>query len=366
MQCRYVIPMWFLSTHGLLRIGWVASVLFVTGCGAVGYYAQSIGGQMAVWDKEQPIDELLAAPSTASPLRGKLQTVLAIREFASSALALPDNDSYRSYADIQRPFVVWNVFAAQPFKMSLKRWCFPFAGCVGYRGYFSKLAAQDFAQQIASEGLETYVSGVAAYSTLGWFDDPLLNTVMKRSPARIAGLIFHELAHQQLYLEGDTAFNEGFATTVQLEGVRRWLDKNGDEQQRQDYAQFQRQQNDFVILVTEARDKLQTVYGQPLSVAEMLARKKTIKAELKRQYQQLKKQWGVSAAKSAGYDAWFAQDLNNAQLAAVTTYRDHVPAFQQLLAEQGNDLAAFYRACAALGEMPKEERSTVLAHAKKP
>ena len=361
MRCRYVIEMWFLNTHGLLRIGWIVSVLFVTGCGTVGYYAQSIGGQMAVWDKEQPIDELLAAPSTASPLRGKLQAVLAIREFASSALALPDNDSYRSYADLQRPFVVWNVFAAQPFEMSLKRWCFPFAGCVGYRGYFSKTDAEDFAQQVGREGLETYVSGVAAYSTLGWFDDPLLNTVINRSPARIAGLIFHELAHQQLYVEGDTAFNEGFATTVQVEGVRRWLDKNGNAQQRQDYAQFQRQQNDFVTLVTEARDKLQTIYGQSLPVAEMLARKMAIKIELRQEYQQLKKQWGGSVTESAGYDAWFAEDLNNAQLAAVTTYRDHVPAFQQLLAEQGNDLAAFYRACAALGEMPTEERKLALA-----
>ena len=343
------------------RWGLLLLLLVLSGCATLGYYAQSIGGQMAVWDKEQSIDELLAAPSTAGPLRGKLQTVLAIREFASSALALPENDSYRSYADLQRPYVVWNVFAAQPFEMSLKRWCFPFAGCVGYRGYFSKTDAEDFAQQVAREGLETYVSGVAAYSTLGWFDDPLLSTVMKRSPARIAGLIFHELAHQQLYVEGDTAFNEGFATTVQLEGVRRWLDKNGDEQQRQDYAQFQRQQNDFVTLVIEARDKLQTIYGQPLPVAEMVAHKKTIKTELKQQYQQLKKQWDIPVAKSTGYDAWFAQDLNNAQLAAVTTYRDYVPAFQRLLAKQGGDLAAFYRASAELGEMPKEKRSTVLA-----
>jgi len=356
MQRMLAESRWRKYRWGLLMV-----LLALSGCASLGYYTQSIGGQMEMWNKERPIAKLLAASDTPELLREKLQTVLAIREFATIELALPDNDSYRSYADLQRPFVVWNVFAAQPFEMSLKRWCFPFAGCVGYRGYFSKIDAEDFAQQVAHEGLETYVSGVAAYSTLGWFDDPLLNTVMKRSPARIAGLIFHELAHQQLYVEGDTAFNEGFATTVQLEGVRRWLDKNDNAQQRQGYAQFQRQQNDFVTLVTEARDKLQTVYGQPLPVAEMLARKKTIKTELRQQYQQLKKQWGVSVAKNAGYDAWFAQDLNNAQLAAVTTYRDHAPAFQRLLAKQGGDLAAFYRACAKLGEMPKEERSTVLA-----
>jgi predicted aminopeptidase len=327
------------------------------GCATLGYYAQSIGGQMEVWDKQRPITELMAASDTAEPLREKLQTVLTIRDFASAELALPDNDSYRSYADLQRPFVVWNVFAAQPFEMSLKRWCFPFAGCVGYRGYFSKTDAQDFAKQIAGDGLETYVSGVVAYSTLGWLDDPLLNTVMKRSPARIAGLIFHELAHQQLYVKGDTAFNEGFASTVEREGVRRWLAMHGSEEERLAYARFRQRQNDFVGLVTRTRDELQALYGQPLSVTEMRARKTAIQAQLRQQFQQLKKQWGGYS----GYDAWFAQDLNNAQLAAVTTYGDHVPAFQRLLAEQGGDMAAFYRACARLGELSKEKRGVVLA-----
>lgn len=348
--------MFRLIKSSLVHLGWVFLMLLLTGCSALGYYTQSIGGQMEVWDKQQPISELLAASDTSGPLREKLQAVLAIREFASNELALPDNDSYRSYADLQRPFVVWNVFAAKPYELTLKRWCFLFAGCVGYRGYFSQADAQEFAEKLAAEGLETYVGGVAAYSTLGWFDDPLLNTVMDRSAARIAGLLFHELAHQQLYVEGDTAFNEGFATTVQLEGVRRWLDKNGNEQQRREYAQFQRRQSDFVALVTQTRDRLQTVYQQDLSDTEMSVRKMEIKAELREQYQQLKKAWGVSVGNGASYDAWFEQDLNNAQLAAVTTYRDRVPAFQRLLAKHGGNLAAFYRACAELGEMPEEER----------
>jgi len=343
------------------RVRWYWLALLVAvwlgGCSTLGYYAQSIDGQMEVWDKQQPITELLAAPDTPEPLREKLQTVLTIREFAITELALPDNDSFRSYADLQRPFVVWNVFAAKPFEMSLQRWCFPFAGCVGYRGYFSKTDAQNFAEQIAREGLETYVSGVAAYSTLGWFDDPLLNTVINRQPARIAGLIFHELAHQQLYVEDDTAFNEGFASTVELEGVRRWLALHGDEQQRRAYAQFRQRQDDFVTVVTAARDRLQELYKQPLAEADMRDRKMAIKAKLRQQYQQLKEQW----AGYDGYDAWFAQDLNNAQLAAVTTYRDNVPAFQRLLAAQGGDMAAFYRACVELGEMPAEQRTLALA-----
>jgi len=322
----------------------------------LGYYGQSIGGQWEVWEKRQPIDELLAAPDTDDALRKKLQTVLSMRDFASHELSLPDNDSYRSYADLQRPFVVWNVFAAQPFEMRLKRWCFPFAGCVGYRGYFSQTAAQAFADELAAEGMDVYVGGVAAYSTLGWFDDPVLNTVMQRSPARLAGLMFHELAHQQLYVEGDTAFNEGFATTVQLEGVRRWLEKNGDTQQRQQYAQSQSRQDAFVMLVTDVRDRLAAVYQQGLNETDIQARKTAIQSELRQKYQQLKKQWKGYA----GYDVWFAQKLNNAQLAAVTTYRDAVPMFQRLLAEQGGDLLAFYRACAALGEMPPAERQLAL------
>lgn len=338
---------------------WVLPLMLVSlgGCATLGYYTQSVGGQMEVWGRQQPIADLLASPETPEPLREKLQTVLAIRHFATSELALPDNDSYRSYADLERPFVVWNVFAAKPLEVSLKHWCFPFAGCVGYRGYFSRADAQGFAKQIASDGLETYVAGVAAYSTLGWFDDPLLNTVIPRSPARIAGLIFHELAHQQLYVEGDTAFNEGFATTVELEGVRRWLAAYGDVQQRRTYAQFRERQDAFVDVVTRARDRLQALYNQALAETDMLSRKMALKAELRQQYQRLKKQWNGYD----GYDAWFAQDLNNAQLAAVTTYRDHVPAFQRLLAKKEGDMVAFYQACAELSEMPIEQRALVLA-----
>lgn len=332
-------------------------LLFAGGCASLGYYGQSIGGQWAVWERRQPIAELIATPETSAALREKLQTVLAIREFASHELGLPDNASYRSYADLQRPYVVWNVFAAQPLEMTLQRWCFPFAGCVGYRGYFSKAAAEAFASQLGREGLETYVAGVAAYSTLGWFDDPLLNTVIQRPPARIAGLIFHELAHQQLYLQGDTAFNEGFATAVELEGVRRWLAAHGDDAQREADQQFRQRQDAFVALVTGARDRLRGLYAQRLDEAEALARKAAIQAGLRRDYRRLREEWGGYD----GYDAWFAQGLNNAQLAAVTTYRDHVPAFQRLLAEQGGDMAAFYRACRELSERPTGERGSLLA-----
>ncbi|HEC18468.1 MAG TPA: aminopeptidase [Gammaproteobacteria bacterium] len=352
---------WFIW-RCLLLLVIVLLVAGLSGCVSLSYYGQSIAGQWELWQKRQPIDDLLASAETPAPLRKKLQMVLAMRDFASTELALPDNDSYRSYADLQRPYVVWNVFAAPRFGMDLKRWCFPFAGCVGYRGYFARQDARAFARRLAAQGLETYVGGVAAYSTLGWFDDPLLNTVLKRSPVRVAGLIFHELAHQQLYVEGDTAFNEGFATTVQLEGVRRWLAKHGDERQRHDYVQFQQRQKAFVDLVTDTRDRLRALYARPLSAAEKRLRKQALQAALREQYQRLKQQWGGYD----GYDAWFAGPLNNAQLAALTTYRDQVPAFQRLLAEQGGDLAAFYRACAALGALPMAQRQQALAETVEP
>jgi predicted aminopeptidase len=331
-------------------------LLVITGCNTVGYYAQSVGGQWEVLDKRQPISVLLDNPDTPESLREKLQTILRIRDFATQALKLPDNDSYRGYADLQRPYVVWNVFAAPSFELELQKWCFPFAGCVAYRGYFAKADAQLFAAQLNSEGLETYVSGVAAYSTLGWFDDPVLNTILNRSEARIAGLIFHELAHQQLYVEGDTAFNEAFAVTVELEGIRRWLALEGDPQQAEAYALFRQRQDGFVTLVTKSRDQLEVLYGQTLGDPEKQKRKTIIQARLREQYASLKQQWGGYA----GYDEWFARDLNNAQLGAVTTYRDHVPALQRLLEKQGGDLAAFYRACEQLGELPEDERAVVL------
>lgn len=339
------------------RRGFVLSLLLVlTGCNSIGYYAQSIGGQWEVLNKRQLISTLLENPDTPEPLHKKLQAILRIRDFATRELNLPNNDSYRSYADLQRPYVVWNVFAAPPLELELQRWCFPFAGCVGYRGYFAEADAQSFAAQLNSEGMETYVSGVAAYSTLGWFDDPVLNTILNRSEARIAGLIFHELAHQQLYVEGDTAFNEAFAVTVELEGVRRWLALKNDPQQAEAYALFHQRQDEFVTLVTRARDQLKVMYKQPLSNTEKQQRKAIIQTRLREQYASLKHQWGGYA----GYDEWFAKGLNNAQLGAVTTYRDHVPALQRLLEKQNGDLAAFYRACEQLGKMSEDKRAAAL------
>ena len=330
--------------------------LLIPALGGCGYYGQSIRGQWELISKRQSSAAVLADPQTPAVLRKKLRRVQQIRHFASAQLALPDNGSYRDYADLGRPFVVWNVFAARPLSMRLETWCFPVAGCVGYRGYFDEAEARAYAATLVAQGLETHVAGISAYSTLGWFDDPLLNTVLGRSEARLAGLIFHELAHQRVYVPDDTAFNEAFATAVEQEGVRRWLAQNGDAQQKVEDARFRRRQNDFVDLVTGTRDRLAALYASELPEAKKYARKAQLIGELRTGYAALKRRWGGYA----GYDAWFSGPLNNPQLAAVTTYRDGVPGFQALLREQGGDLEAFYRAVEALGELPAEERQARL------
>lgn len=337
------------------EIRWLMVVLLgavISGCASLGYYTQSIGGQWELWQRERPIEEVLADPQTSPQLQEHLRQALLMREFASRELGLPQNGSYRRYADIGRPYVVWNVFAAKPFSVQAETWCFPFAGCVGYRGYFAEADARAYAAELEAQGLETYVAGVAAYSTLGWFDDPLLNTVMRREPANLAGLMFHELAHQQLYVSGDTAFNEGFATAVELEGVRRWLVAHGSEDEQAAYARAHERRADFIQLVTRARERLSELYAQEMPTDEKRMQQKRLRQQMRQDYAQLKQRWGGYA----GYDAWFEGPLNNAQLAAVAAYVDHVPAFQQLLAEQGGDMKAFYAACARLAQQSKGER----------
>jgi predicted aminopeptidase len=267
-------------------------------------------------------------------------------------LELPDNGSYTSYVQLERPFVVWNVFAAPEFSLQPREWCFPVAGCVRYRGYFRESAARDYAGGLAAAGYDTYVGGSAAYSTLGWFDDPVFSSLIGFSNARLAGVIFHELAHQKLYIEDDTAFNEGFAMTVELEGVAAWLKSNADAAEAAEYAVFLARQEDFVALVQRTHEQLQTLYESDATPAEKRRGKARLFAGMRSAYELLKDSWGGYD----GYDAWFADGLNNAKLAAVSTYRDYVPWFRQLFRQTGGDFAAFYRAAAMIGALPKEQR----------
>jgi predicted aminopeptidase len=334
----------------------VALVVLIVGCSNLGFYAQSIAGGYEVLSKREPIAEVLQDPAVPQAVKDKLQVVLEIREFASREMQLPDNDSYRTYVDLQRPYVVWNVFAAPEFSMQMKEWCFLFVGCVRYRGYFDEQDAEQYAGKLQEEGLDVYVTGVAAYSTIGWFDDPVLNTIINRDEIRLAGLIFHELSHQEVFIKGDTAFNEGFSVTVELEGVKRWLQHKGSPDLMEKYQQRKDRHKEFVALVNATRDRLEKVYASDAAADTKRQDKAAIIEDMRQQYEQLKVGWDDYA----GYDRWFAQPINNAQIAAVTTYRDYVPAFQSLLEQKGHDMRAFYAAVAELGELPKNERDEAI------
>lgn len=326
------------------------------GCANFGYYAQAFNGQMDLIGKTRPIDELLADSDTDAVLRAKLGTVLEVRDYASRELGLPDNNSYRAYADVGRPYVLWNVFATPEFSLKPQEWCFVITGCVAYRGYFSQKDAEAFAATLRAQGHDAYVGGVSAYSTLGWFRDPILNTIINRPAVDIAGLMFHELAHQRLYVRGDTMFSESFAMAVELEGVRRWLKTRAETDEYERYEARTHRRDQFVALVLKHRDRLDSLYQSNLSADEKRAGKVKIFDEMREDYQRLKAQWGGQGH----YDAWFAQDLNNAHLVSLGTYHRYVPAFQAMLARTQGDLDAFYQSVEALGRLPETERTAAI------
>lgn len=331
-------------------------IAVIGGCASPGYYLHAISGQVELLNKRRPVEEVLNDPATTPQTRQQLELVRRLREFASRELGLPGNRSYRTYADLERPFVVWNVFATPELSLEPKRWCFVFAGCVPYRGYFARDKAEQFAASLKQDGYDVYVGGVPAYSTLGWFNDPVLNTFIQRSEAELAGLLFHELAHQVVYVGGDSAFNESFATVVELEGVQRWFGRHGTAPQAEAYRQKIRRREQFIALVLKHKAKLAGIYTSNLGVAEKRAAKKRIFGELRNDYAALKTDWGGHS----DYDKWSEQDLNNAHLAAIGMYHQYVAAFQKLLRQQGDDLKNFYRAARQMANLPRDERRMAL------
>ena len=328
----------------------------ITGCASPVYYFQAVSGQLEILNKRRPVEEVLSDPATPPQTRQQLTLVRRLRDFASQELGLPDNPSYRSYADLERPFVIWNVFATPELSLKPRQWCFVFAGCVSYRGYFARDKAERFATDMKQGGYDTYVGGVPAYSTLGWLNDPVLNTFINRSEADLAGLLFHELAHQVVYVGGDSAFNESFATVVELEGVQRWFGRHGTAPQAEAYRQKIRRREQFIALVLKHKAKLAGIYTSNLGVAEKRAAKKRIFGELRNDYAALKTDWGGHS----DYDKWSEQDLNNAHLAAIGMYHQYVAAFQKLLRQQGDDLKNFYRAARQMANLPRDERRMAL------
>lgn len=333
------------------------AVLAFPGCANLAYYAQAVGGHIQVMQSARPISDWLEDPATEPGLRQKLAEVRAMRDFASRELGLPDNGSYKSYADLKRPFVVWNVFAAGEFSTLPHEWCMLVVGCVNYRGYYHQAEAEALAARLKADGLDTWVGGVPAYSTLGHLDDPVLNTFLRYGQNEVARTLIHELAHQKIFVSGDTAFNESFATAVEEAGVARWLAAHGTAERLLAFRSQQARKARFAALVQDYRERLGRLYDQKTMPPEdMRVAKAQIIAELRQAYADLKASWGGYAA----YDYWFAGPLNNAQLASVTLYHRWLPAFRALLKQAGNDLPRFYAQVRRLADLPRTEREAAL------
>ena len=330
--------------------------LTVSACSSFGYYMDLMAGHSELLEQRKPVSEIIADKETSSKLRKLLIKSQNIRNFASKELDLPENDSYRMYADLKRRHAVWNVVAAAEFSVQPKKSCFMFVGCLSYRGYFSKQDATNYANELKAEGYDVYVAGAKAYSTLGWFDDPLLNTMMYKSEARRAGIIFHELAHQVVYIENDSAFNEAFATAVEQEGIRRWMRAKGESQKYQEYLVNKKRDSEINQLLQETREKLEKLYETKVNKEEKRRQKKIIFSLMQKQYGIFKKSWdGYSA-----YDAWMKQGLNNSHLLLIATYHDLVPTFKSMLENENYNLKSFYAAVKKYGELNKKDRSLLL------
>ncbi len=333
-----------------------ALLLFLAASASLGgcYYLQAANGQWQVMNRRVPIGEVIADDATAAQLAARLRLVREAREFSINELALPDNGSYRSFADIDREFVVWNVFAAPEFSLEPRRWCFPVAGCVSYRGYFSEQAARRQAERLAARGYDVAVGGVAAYSTLGRFDDPVLSTMMRWDDLRLVAVLFHELAHQVLYVKGDTALNESFATAVEEFGVQRWLTARGQHEQIDRYRSRRVFRAELMALVADARRDLRRLYAQPLQDDE--------KRRLKRQrLDRLRHDLDVHLeASGRGESNWPGDELNNARLASLALYDRHLPAFRALFGQCGEEFRCFYERASEIADLDEQRRADAL------
>jgi predicted aminopeptidase len=340
--------------RAVLLAGTAAGLL--ASCSTLNYYSQAAQGQLELLSDARPIDDWIADPGTSSKLRLRLETARQIRRYAVSEMSLPDNDSYKKYASLKRPYVLWNVVATPELSLRPLQWCFPVAGCVNYRGYYSKDAAMAYAKELKADGNDVEVGGVPAYSTLGWFSDPLISTFINYPDAELARMIFHELAHQIVYAQGDSQFNESFASTVEEVGVERWMERFGNQGMRDSYARYKSRKHDFLALLLKYRKALEQNYAVvDRSDNEKRAVKVRLFQELKDEYQVLKGNWGGYA----GYDRFFEQPLSNAHLASIATYEDFVPAFRAMLRREGS-FPRFYKSVAQLAELDRKERHRIL------
>lgn len=353
-----------MASLGLIGTAVLAAgaVCLTSGCSSVGYYAQSINGHLSMLRAARPVPELLADDAADTALKERLALSQRMRDFAVTELKLPDNASYRRFADLKRGAAVWNVVAAPELSLQLKTWCYPIMGCAGYRGYFDRVDADSYATALRKQHYEVSVYGVPAYSTLGrlpgdWMADPLLNTFIHWPEGELARLIFHELSHQIAYAADDTEFNESFATAVERIGGARWLERHASAAAREEYARFDARRQDFRALTMGWRDRLDALYRSAATEADKRERKAALMAELRSAYEAMKQErWGGFS----GYDGWFAR-ANNASFGVLAAYNALVPDFERLFQRSGGDFDRFYAEVRRLAALPRAERRAALS-----
>ena len=350
MPLRKIIP-YKMLLFGLL----LAVLLAASSCSTITYYTHLINGHIELMSARQPIEKVLANPGTPDDTKDQLHAAQSIRRFAVDTLHLPNNESYSSYADLGRDAVTWNVVATPVYSLKARTWCYWIAGCFSYRGYYQRKRAEALADILQSKGYDVAIWSASAYSTLGWFNDPLLNTMISGSQSQLADVLFHELTHQKIYTNDSSAFNEALATFVGRQGTREWLLAQGDASQLQAYHQSLERQRDFLRLLATTRQKLQTLYEQEASDDDYAVGKAQIFSQLQDNYQQLKRSWNGYT----GYDRWFDRPLNNAHLAGLATYYRWVPAFERLYRD-AKRWPEFYAKANVLAALKKKQRNAAL------
>ena len=326
-------------------------------CTTLSYYQQSISGHLEIIRKSKPIAQVLTENGIAPELRKNLQQAIAIRKYASAVLLLPDNSSYSSYVDLGRQHVLWNIVATPEFSLEPLSWCYLIVGCLTYRGYFSKAEAAIYAQGLKDVGYDVHIAGVTAYSTLGWFADPVINTMLQYDSAFLARVIFHELAHQLVYFADDTEFNEAFADMIAEYGVRRWLQDNNLTDDLAEFEQTLAREKEFDRLVFKYKAELEILYQSNQDADHMRRQKQAVFEKMIHDFEQSRSSWPGAD----DYKMWFNSGVNNAKLALVLTYKDLVPAFNEMLIWHGNDLRQFYQAVTRLADCDKTSRRQFLA-----
>lgn len=338
----------------LVLAGFLSSL---PGCSSITFYTQAVIGQTSLLLHREDIDHVIAGSDIDEITRNKLQLVKQVLNYAENDLNLPVGDSYSTYVATGKSYVVWNVFAAPEFSLEMKTFCYPIAGCVSYRGYFRKRQAENLAAELGSDGYDAFVGGVAAYSTLGWFSDPVLDTFLRRSDVDLAALLFHELAHRAVYVSGDTQFNESFATTIEGNALKKWLAYSGQEQAYLEYVDRRNRREQVLDIIGNTRKSLGLLYSSEASTVDKRERKRSLIDELRIHYQKLQASWNGES----DYQSWMTEKINNAKLGTITEYNIWVPAFNVLLVESNENISQFIEAVATLSKLDEHKRNEFLS-----